>query len=477
MEEALKRLFMKWAGAMPATITALPGSGSSREYYRLEGNGRSAIGAVNPEPRENRAFFSFTSSFLAAGCPVPEVYVRDEEHHLYLLRDLGDETLFARLTALRKGKKEIPDPVMQIYRKVVQTLPQFQVVAAPGIDYSVCFPRDVFDRRSMLWDLNYFKYYFLKLAGIPYDEEALENDFQHLTGFLGEAKNEYFLYRDFQSRNVMIVDDEPWFIDYQGGRRGALQYDIASLLYDGKADLPEEMREQLLEEYLVALESRMPVDRALFMKYYYGFVLIRILQALGAYGFRGFYENKPHFLQSIPFALANLRYLREQGRLSFGMSMLESVIDHLTAHPHWMSARKASSTLTVTIFSFSYKKGLPEDHSGNGGGFVFDCRALPNPGRYEEYQHLTGKDQPVIRFLKKERAVDEFIIHASSLADQSVSNYIERGFSNLMISFGCTGGQHRSVYCAEELAKYLKSKYQLQVVVHHREIDHQPEKN
>ena len=470
MTDQLKILFKKWAGVEPVSVTKLAGSGSSRVYYRLEGGGRSAIGAWNAEKRENKAFLSFTRSFLSAGCPVPEILGEDETNDVYLLADLGDETLYERLTALRQDRDDFPREALELYRKVVRYLPLFQVKAAPLIDYSACFPRDVFDRRSMLWDLNYFKYYFLKLAGIPYDEEALEEDFQRFSGFLLEAGRDPFMYRDFQSRNVMIVDNEPWFIDYQGGRRGALQYDIASLLYDAKADLPEEVRDLLLEEYLLSLTSFIPVDRTSFKKYYYGFVLIRILQALGAYGFRGYYENKPHFLRSIPYALANLKTLRNKGVLDFGTPMLQGIISTLSEHPELTAFTKPASDLVVTITSFSYKNGLPEDGSGHGGGFIFDCRALPNPGRHEEFRQVTGLEPPVISYLKKERSVEEFLNHVSSLVDQSVRNYIERGFGNLSVSFGCTGGQHRSVYCAEELAKYLKTKYDVKVIIVHREL-------
>jgi aminoglycoside/choline kinase family phosphotransferase len=469
MTDQLRILYKRWAGVDPVNVTKLAGSGSARVYYRLEGGGRTAIGAWNGEKRENKAFLSFTRSFLSAGCPVPEILGEDDANDVYLLTDLGDETLFYRLTSLRQNNG-FPAEAFELYRKVVTKLPLFQVKAAPLIDYSACFPREVFDRRSMLWDLNYFKYYFLKLAGISYDEEALEEDFQRFTGFLLEAGHDHFMYRDFQSRNVMIVNGEPWFIDYQGGRKGALQYDIASLLYDAKADLPETVRETLLEEYLASLKSCIPVDKTYFKKYYYGFVLIRILQALGAYGFRGYYENKPHFLRSIPYALSNLKYLQNKGVLDFGTPMLQGIIGTLAEHPELTAVTKPASDLAVTISSFSYKNGLPADHSGNGGGFIFDCRALPNPGRYEEFKEVTGLDGPVIAFLKKERAVEEFLNHASSIVDQSVRNYMERGFTNLSVNFGCTGGQHRSVYCAEELANYLKSKYNISIVVIHREM-------
>src|ERR1019366_599468 len=189
------------------------------------------------------------------------------------------------------------------YRKVVEVLPRFQVEARHDINYKVCYPRTSFDRQSIAWDLNYFKYYFLRLAGIPFNEQALEDDFSRLTKFLLGADRNYFLYRDFQSRNVMWRDGHPYFLDYQGGRRGALQYDIASLLYDGKADLPPELRQQLLNHYLDTLAGFIKLDRSEFMQHYHAYVYVRIMQALGAYGFRGFYERKAHFLESVPYAL------------------------------------------------------------------------------------------------------------------------------------------------------------------------------
>jgi hypothetical protein len=267
------------------------------------------------------------------------------------------------------------------------------------------------------------------------------------------------MYRDFQSRNIMLQDGKPWFIDYQGGRKGPLQYDIASLLYDAKAAIPEKVREKLLNVYLNELEKQIPVDRQEFKRFYFGFVLIRILQALGAYGFRGYYENKPHFLKSIPFAIQNLKFLIAQDLIPSGLPMLTGVLKEMTENPKFFNPEVAQNNLTVSIFSFSYKRTFPEDPGGNGGGFVFDCRALPNPGKIDAYKSLTGRDQPVIDFLKKESSVDEFLNHIFALVDQSVKRYIERDFSSLMVSFGCTGGQHRSVYCAEELAKHLRTKF------------------
>uniref|UniRef100_UPI0035647E73 RapZ C-terminal domain-containing protein n=1 Tax=Draconibacterium sp. TaxID=1965318 RepID=UPI0035647E73 len=322
---------------------------------------------------------------------------------------------------------------------------------------------------SMMWDLNYFKYYFLKLAKIHFDEQALEDDFQLFSNYLLSASSNYFLYRDFQSRNVMLKDDDVYFIDYQGGRLGALQYDLASLLYDGKADIPESVRAQLYDFYISELKKYMKVDEEKFSAYFKGFVLIRIMQAMGAYGFRGFYEKKEHFLKSIPYALKNLEVLLSDLRLPVDLPELTSVLKQLTHSEVLKEIGQQKSNLTVRITSFSYKKGYPEDPSGNGGGHVFDCRAINNPGRYEEYKKLSGKDMSVQEFLEQKSEIRLFIDAVKVLVDQSVKVYLERGFTHLSLGFGCTGGQHRSVYSAEKIGEYLQNNYPVNVVVVHRE--------
>jgi hypothetical protein len=320
-----------------------------------------------------------------------------------------------------------------------------------------------------MWDLNYFKYYFLKLAKIPFDEQKLEDDFVTLTDWLLSAGSASFMYRDFQSRNIMLMESEPWFIDYQGGRKGPLQYDIASLLYDAKAAIPEVVREELLKMYIDEVDCYTKIDAGEFMQLYYGFVLIRILQAMGAYGFRGFYENKTHFLQSIPYAVNNLQNLLENHPLPVKIPMLSSVLRNIITHKEFRHAEVKLNSLVVSVFSFSYKNGIPVDEHGHGGGFVFDCRALPNPGKLEEYKTSTGKDADVIGFLKKEPPVDDFLRHVFNIVDQSVNRYIDRNFGNLYVAFGCTGGQHRSVYCAEALARHLREKYSVRVDLVHKE--------
>ena len=469
-ELMLSKLFADWSAEEPASIVALPVSGSYRRYYRIIGKTMRAMGVYNEDLKENQAFLSFTNSFHLAGFPVPDIYSVDPDDRAYLLQDLGDVTLFGLIEEKRRTIGGFSSEIVKIYHEAIQWLPQFQVRGAALVDYHLCYPRAAFDRQSMMWDLNYFKYYFLKLAKVSFDEQKLEDDFVSFSDFLLRAEGNYFMYRDFQSRNIMICDGNPWFIDYQGGRRGPLQYDIASLLYDAKAAIPEKEREELLNAYLGSLEKLVPVDRKEFISYYYGFVLIRILQALGAYGFRGYYENKPHFLKSIPFAIQNLKILLDRGLIPSGLPTLTSILQEMTSNPGLVDTEFIQSNLTVSIFSFSYKKSLPEDPGGNGGGFIFDCRALPNPGKIDQFKPLTGRDQPVIDFLKREPAVDEFLNHAFALVDQSVKRYIGRDFSSLTVSFGCTGGQHRSVYSAEELAKHLKAKFPVQVNLFHAVI-------
>jgi hypothetical protein len=353
----------------------------------------------------------------------------------------------------------------------VAELPRFQIEAGRDLNYKVCYPRASFDRQSIAWDLNYFKYYFLRLAGIPFNEQALEDDFDCLTTFLLGANCDYFLYRDFQSRNVMLRAGQPFFLDYQGGRKGALQYDIGSLLYDAKADLPPELRQQLLDLYIDKLGGFIEVEREAFLHHYYSYVYVRILQALGAYGFRGFYERKPHFLQSVPYALKNLRWLLHNVKLPIALPTLMEAFNSMLASEKLQGLASAAENLTVRILSFSYHRGMPRDESGHGGGFVFDGRSLPNPGREERFKALTGKDATVIDYLNQQESVHQFLASVMSLVDASVSEYQRRGFKSLMVSFGCTGGQHRSVYLAEQLAKRLRARSGVDVVVRHRELE------
>jgi aminoglycoside/choline kinase family phosphotransferase len=476
--DVLKRLFEQHYRFPPAEVKPLQGQlgGSGRAILRLSGGGVTAIGILSSVRDENIAFLEFSKHFRRRhGLPVPDIYQQDLGQGAYLEEDLGDTTLFEFLGAHRNGEN-IDEHAIGAYRKVVAMLPRFQVVAGKDLNYKVCYPRSSFDRQSIAWDLNYFKYYFLRLAGVPFNEQDLEHDFTRLTRLLLSADREYFLYRDFQSRNVMLRDGEPFFLDYQGGRKGALQYDIASLLYDGKADLPPQLRQLLLDHYLDCLGGMIALDRNAFMEHYYAYVYVRILQALGAYGFRGFYERKAHFLQSVPYALKNLRWLAENVKLPIALPTLMEALDaigsseQLQGKLQGLTAPEAAG-LTVRVFSFSFHNSAPADVTGNGGGFVFDARALPNPGREEQYRALTGRDQAVIDYLSREESVRTFLSYATAMVDASVSTYQRREFSSLMVSFGCTGGQHRSVYLAEQLAKHLRGTSGVEVILCHVQLE------
>ena len=470
--EVLKRLFEQHYRLPAEQVQPLQGQlgGSGRVIVRLSGSGQSAIGILYSVREENVAFLEFSRHFRRHGLPVPEIYAEDLSQGAYLEEDLGDTTLFEFLSANRAGD-DIAPPAIEAYRRVVAVLPRFQVEAGRNLNYKVCYPRAAFDRQSMAWDLNYFKYYFLRLAGIPFNEQAHELDFTRLTKFLLTASHDYFLYRDFQSRNVMLRGGQPSFLDYQGGRKGALQYDIASLLYDGKADLPPELRRQLLNHYLDCLAGYIDLKREAFMEHYYAYVYVRILQALGAYGFRGFYERKPHFLESVPYALKNLRWLAEHVKLPIALPALLDALERMSTSEKLQNLAAPAAGLTVRVFSFSFHHALPADEAGHGGGFVFDARSLPNPGREEQFRQLTGKDAAVIDYLDRQQSVREFLSHAVSLVDSSVAAYQRRGFNNLMVSFGCTGGQHRSVYLAEQLARHLRGTAGVEVVVRHAELE------
>ncbi len=472
MIDVLQKLFERHFKSLPEKVEPLQGqlSGSGRNIIRISNERFTAIGILYNVHEENRAFIEFSRHFKRHGLPVPEIYEEDLTHGAYIEEDLGDTTLFDFLSANRDGD-EISPEVIDCYRKVVSVLPRFQVEAADDLNYEVCYPRSSFDRQSINWDLNYFKYYFLRLAGIPFNEQSLEDDFTLLTKFLLSAEREYFLYRDFQSRNIMLRNGEPYFIDYQGGRKGALQYDIASLLYDAKADLPPTLRQQFLDHYLDSLAGYIKLDRGAFMHYYYAYVYIRIMQALGAYGFRGFYERKTHFLQSVPFALKNLRWLLHHVKLPVELPMLMEAFQGMLASEKLQGIAGSDGNLVVRIFSFSFHQDFPKDESGHGGGFVFDGRSLPNPGREEQYKQLTGKDEPVIDYLNRQASVHQYFGNVMSLVDAAINNYQARGFKSLMVSFGCTGGQHRSVYLAEQLAKHLTGKNGVEVVVRHLGLD------
>ena len=470
--DVLKKLFEQHFRLPVERVQPLHGQlgGSGRKLIRLAGGQFSAIGVLYDVREENVAFLEFSRHFRQRGLPVPEIYGEDLGRGAYLEEDLGDTTLFEFLSNNRAGEMIAPEAI-EAYRKVAAVLPRFQIEGGKDLNYKVCYPRASFDRQSIAWDLNYFKYYFLRPAGIPFNEQALEHDFGRLTKFLLNADRDYFLYRDFQSRNIMLRDSHPFFVDYQGGREGALQYDIASLLYDAKADLPPELRQQLLDHYLDALARFTDLDRAAFMRHYYAYVYVRIMQALGAYGFRGLYERKAHFLQSVPYALRNVRWLLQHVQLPIALPALMATFERMAVTEKLQSPATETENLTVRIVSFSFHRGLPKDETGNGGGFVFDARGIPNPGREERFASLTGKDAPVIEFLDGQESARRFLANATSLVDASVSEYQRRKFKHLMVSFGCTGGQHRSVYLAEQLAKHLRGSNGVEVSLEHRELE------
>jgi aminoglycoside/choline kinase family phosphotransferase len=471
--EALEALYREWAVVEPAMVQAIPLAGGDRRYFRLGDGKRTAIGVYSRDVAENKAFLSFSRHFHARDIPVPEIYVENGAQTAYLQQDLGDTSLLQRLDALRKlepGPGKFPEAAVTLYQKALEELARMQIVGGAGLDYRLCIPRSDFDMQSIRWDLNYFKYYFLRAVKVPHDEQALEEDFERLAEWLMETDCTHFLYRDFQARNIMVVGDAPYFIDYQGGRRGALQYDVASLLYQAKADLPDALRESLLDHYIDAAGQYMAVDRAAFKAHYRGYVLIRTLQVLGSYGFRGFFERRPHFLDSIPYALDNVRSLLEADVLPVKLPALwKALKGALESEVLAGIGRKpvAEKPLRLRIKSFSYKSGVPLDPSGNGGGFIFDCRAILNPGRIEDYKSQTGRDKAVIDYLEALPETQAFFSDASALVEAAVRRYLERGFTDLMVCFGCTGGQHRSVYFADRLAREIGSRFPVDIEVEH----------
>lgn len=456
-------LFEKWAGEPCVNTYQLTANGSNRLYYRLEGETKTCIAAVNEDVRENEAFFHFAKEMKARGINVPEVYAVSDDRRTYLQEDLGNVSLYTYLNSRKSNGVDVTEPMRELYMKAIDELIKMQSVCR-DIDFSKAYPRPRFDRQALQWDLNYFKYYFLRLFHIQFDEQLLEQDYQTLISWLLDDDCDFFMFRDYQSRNIMLRDDELYFIDFQGARQGAAEYDLASLLYSSKSDVPDDMRGELLEYYLQCRKERdgESFDADIFRPKYYGYVLARMMQAMGAYGFRGVIEKKEHFVKSIPFAVNNLRKIINAVSLPIELPHLLSVLKAITELPEYS---KGLEGLTVTIFSFSYRKSIPFDKSGNGGGYVFDCRALPNPGLYDEYKQLNGRDPEVKEFFDKYHESEEYLSHVFAIVDQSVDTYIERDYTRLMLNFGCTGGRHRSVYCAERTAQHLREKYEGVVTV------------
>ena len=464
----LEELFIQYKHSAPKSIEELPSSGSNRRYFRLTADdGSTIIGVKGTSVEENIAFVKIAEHFLRQGLPVPEVYGMSDDKTFYIQQDLGDNILF-KLTEKGRTCGSFNDDEREMLRKTMAKLPALQFLGAEGLDFNVCYPQPEFDERMISFDLNYFKYCFLKATGIEFSEIKLEDDFRRMSDILMRSTSATFLYRDFQSRNVMFHNNEPYFIDFQGGRKGPIYYDVASFVWQAKANYSEELREELLKTYLDALRQYMPVDETYFRQQLRHFVLFRTLQVLGAYGFRGYFEKKPHFLQSVPFAIDNLRrLLREPFKEYPYLSQILTELTQMRQFYEMTPERK----LQVKIYSFAYKKGIPNDMTGNGGGYVFDCRAINNPGKYEHYKHFTGLDKEVIKFLEDDGEVFKFLDNAYELVDAHVQRFIERKFTNLMVSFGCTGGQHRSVYCAERLAEHLSKKFDIKIKIIHREQD------
>ncbi len=462
MVETLNILFNKVTGEQPQSVVKLTGDGSNRAYYRMSGKDCSFIGAVGTSVKENRAFITFAHRFRECGIDAPQVVAVSDDELCYLQQDLGDLSLFARMKESRESGK-FSQRDIQALCSVMSCLPHIQHRVARGLDFSVCYPVAEFDRRAVMWDLNYFKYCFLKGVGVEFDERLLEDEFEKLALILLAEDAETFLYRDFQSRNIMWYDERPWFIDFQGARKGPIYYDVASFVGQARAKYTPEAIEYMLDAYLKSLAEYRTISREEFSSKLRCFRIFRLLQNLGTYGYRGIFERKKKFVESIPAALLQLRELLDEARETF--PVLSAIIEAVSLLPRFVPQDKAG--LTVDVFSFSYHRGIPEDYSGNGGGFVFDCRALHNPGRYEPYKKLTGMDAEVIKFLEENSTAAAFLANAYSLVDEMVEKYLERGFSHIQLSFGCTGGQHRSVYCAENMARHLWQKFDIRVNVNH----------
>ncbi len=486
-EEIIKNLFEHWAGSPAENIMALPQAGSNRRYFRISGGGKQAVATYGNSLPENKAFVEIARVCAHNGVPVPAIYAVATDGLHYLQEDLGDTSLYSLLNT-----PEAP----ALLQQAMEQLAFMQVKGLQGFDYACCYPAEHFDRRSIFWDLNYFKYNFLKLTKIDFDEKRLEDDFETLAGTLLQADGSFFMYRDFQSRNVMVTPDgKVRFIDFQGGRCGPPAYDVASFLFQARANFDDNTRATLLRHYLNALEKLTNVDRQAFTRQVYTFAFFKGLQNLGTYGYRGLFEHKALFLQSIPQALANLRTLIDEHKLDhLSTGYLFELINNnyelqITNYelqrtgqetdcfvPRNDGADEANSSLIthhssllITVSSFSYKEGYPIDYSGNGGGFVFDCRGINNPGRRPDFSMLTGRDKAVMDYLETSSRVGEFLQHVFDTLDISVGNYIERGFTSLSVAFGCTGGQHRSVYCAEQTAHYLSKKHAVNIRLVHRE--------
>ena len=468
MTEPLQQLFVSYTGRQPEDEQELSSSGSNRRYFRLRGGNLSLIGVIGTRREENRAFCTLSRHFFEKGIRVPRVLAESADGMAYLQEDLGDDVLY-NLVSHGRESGDYSSFERSLLCKAMERLPKIQYRGAEGLDYSVCFPEPAFNARMVLFDLNYFKYCFLKATGLEFDEVKLQEDFERLKDDLLQDTGNTFMYRDFQARNVMMKDGEPYFIDFQGGRRGPIYYDVASFVWQARSRYPENLKKELIASYLRALRAYDPdVDEARFQERLRLFVLFRTLQVLGAYGFRGYFEKKPHFIASVPYAMDNIRRLLKTPFQDY--PYLTEILGKLTTMPQFYVAAE-DRRLEVSIYSFAYKKGIPIDNSGNGGGYVFDCRGINNPGKYEYYRQFNGMDPEVVKFLEDDGEVFKYLDQVYSLVDPHVKRFIERKFTHLQVCFGCTGGQHRSVYCAEHLAAHLESKFDIRITVTHRELD------
>lgn len=468
--ESISSLYKQWKGVEPASVDVLPQSGSERRYFRLHGKDESVIGAYGANIPENETFIYFSRQFKKKNLATPEILAISDDKMFYLQEDFGTVSLLNHLEA-----KGFTDEVYELFKKSLEALAALQVKGDEKLDYKTyCLTSIEFGKQAILSDLLYFKYYFLDALRKPYDKQKLIEDFDALSNYLTHTEYKYFMFRDFQSRNIMVTpDNEVHFIDYQGGMKGAPQYDVASMLWQARANLTDEWKINLLEDYMTAFEKVVgqSIDRPIFRSQYYGYVLIRILQVLGAYGFRGLFERKAQFLTSIPLALRNLRDFFQNQSLGIAVPEFKKVLDMCVSDEviaqFTPTQADENTPLVVKVCSFSFRKQLPTDDSGNGGGFIFDCRGILNPGRVDSMKTQTGRDKEVKDFLERQTKMPEFLNSVFDIVDVTVEEYIKRGFESLMISFGCTGGQHRSVYAADAMARHLKNKFKVKIELNH----------
>lgn len=457
-------LYTACTGHYPAAVQPIIGSASSRTYFRISGN-PTLIGTYSGNVAENKAFISMSGTLASYGVKVPRVVKISDDECFYLQQDLGDTSLYSIIIDEGYTPRTI-----ELLKKSLSELLTFQIVGAEYSDENEYYPVKSMDGISVSWDLNYFKYCFAKVIGCDIDEVALEKDFEKLNGTISSASPKALIHRDFQSRNIMIVNNIPWFIDFQGARRGPVLYDVISCLKQARIKMPEQIQRELLDYYITLAAQRFGIDKSEISDTIDDIAIFRLLQVLGAYGYRGLIEGKPNFISPLESALASVESLLERKHTNYPYlhSLINEAADKVSALSD-PSFCIYDNRLNVLVTSFSYKKGIPVDRSGNGGGFVFDCRAIHNPGRYDQYKSLTGEDRPVIEFLEHDGEIKPFLNSCKQLVDMSITKYLKRGFTHLSISFGCTGGQHRSVYSARHMADYIARKYGIHVTLYHRE--------